>query len=167
MENWSLSPHFTYYEMTSTSNDELREKNRIEGKRFLTPLIEVCSLLEEIRTALYKPLYIHSGFRCPELNGAIAGSSNRSQHMKGEAVDFTALGESSKDQVNKLFDDVLDYLVKAKVSFGQIINESADRGYGDRANWIHLSLGVPYRPKESCKQVLRMENGKYELLKQL
>lgn len=167
MDDWSLSAHYTFYEMTHTSNEGLLVQNRREAMDFIHPLVDLANMMEGVRSALYKPVYIHSGFRCPELNGVTPGSSLKSQHMKGEACDFTAWGESTKPQVDNLFKDVLDYLVKKKVSFGQLINESADRGYNDRSNWIHLSLGFPYRPEEKCGEVLTMKDGVYEKLRSI
>ena len=45
--------------------------------------------LERVRDILAVPILINSAYRCPQLNRAIGGSSS-SQHMTGEAADFTA-----------------------------------------------------------------------------
>ena len=48
--------------------------------------------LQPLRNLLKSSMYISSGYRCPELNSAIKGSST-SQHMKGEAADVTLSNE--------------------------------------------------------------------------
>ncbi|MCC8145436.1 MAG: D-Ala-D-Ala carboxypeptidase family metallohydrolase [Bacteroidales bacterium] len=45
------------------------------------------SLLQPLRNSCGKPLYITSGYRCPELNAAVGGSSS-SDHLKGKAADI-------------------------------------------------------------------------------
>ena len=45
-------------------------------------------LLDRIRERLGVPLYINSGYRCPEHNAEVGGASN-SQHVLGTAADIT------------------------------------------------------------------------------
>ena len=46
----------------------------------------VLEVLQPLRDAWDKPLHINSGYRCPELN-KIVGGTTTSQHLKGEAAD--------------------------------------------------------------------------------
>jgi uncharacterized protein YcbK (DUF882 family) len=46
------------------------------------------ALLDKIREAYDKPIYINSGYRTPEHNKRVGGVAN-SQHLTGEACDFT------------------------------------------------------------------------------
>jgi len=51
----------------------------------LTSLVTV--VLEPLREAYGKPIYVTSGYRCPKHNAAVGGVKN-SQHMAGEAADI-------------------------------------------------------------------------------
>lgn len=50
----------------------------------------VKEVLQPLRDEIDEPIDISSGYRCPELNALIPGSSPRSQHPKGEAADIKA-----------------------------------------------------------------------------
>ena len=47
----------------------------------------VLTVLQPLRDAWGKPLYVNSGYRCDELNKAVGGVPT-SQHVKGEAADI-------------------------------------------------------------------------------
>lgn len=47
-------------------------------------------VLQPLRDKVGHPLHINSGYRCPDLNRQIIGSSPTSQHVKGEAADVAA-----------------------------------------------------------------------------
>ena len=160
----NLSDHFTFEEMTVTSNSALQEKNRDIAKAYIPQLTALCNGLEKIRVGLGAPLRVHSGFRCPELNGSLPGSSNKSQHMLGEACDFTcpSLYPEDEDGNKMLFRRVLLIISENKMPFGQIIDEGIDRGYGP-VFWVHLSPGIFSRPIEKCGQVLTARDGVYKL----
>ena len=67
----NLSPHFTFEELTRTSQTALQDKNRQEAQAFLKPLTELAELLEVIRTHFGKPLKINSGFRGAAVNAGL------------------------------------------------------------------------------------------------
>jgi hypothetical protein len=164
VEDYALSPHFSFFELTHTDNAGLQEQNRVEGQELVSSLVEVANMLEAIRR-IVGPLHINSGFRCPELNGATPGSSKKSQHMKGEAADFHLAGvEPTPESMDALFDAVLEACVDNDVQFGQLIRETAKRSSGT-SDWVHVSLGAPYRDEEKCGQVMRMKDGVYTLIK--
>lgn len=48
------------------------------------------TVLQPLRDKVGHPLRINSGYRSPELNKEIKGSSPTSQHVKGEAADIAA-----------------------------------------------------------------------------
>lgn len=81
-------------------------------------------------------LIITSAFRCLELNKKI-GSSDNSQHIKGEAMDFICLGYTPKD----LFEFIKN---KAEFEYDQLILEFNQ--------WIHLSV----KKDGNRKQVLEI-----------
>lgn len=160
MTNFKLSPNFSFFELTkSDSHPEFIEKNRIYALNFKDKLIKCAEMLEIIRAHFNKPLLIHSCVRCPELNKAV-GSTDRSQHLLCEAVDFyiNGLGDA------KGTDITVNWIWKeSMIPFGQLIDEHQERGYIVNS-WVHLSLGMPYRVSNKCLQVLSMTNGKYTRL---
>lgn len=96
-----------------------------------TPPPQVVANLTQLRDKVLNPLreqygaaiWVHSGYRCPELNAAVGGVAN-SQHIVGEAADIDTY---SRDNNRKLFEILI-----AQANFDQIIWE----GDGD---WIHVS----------------------------
>jgi len=158
-QDFQLSEHFGFFELTKTSQTELQDKNRIEGLNFVNYLKALAALLEKVRTGLAQPLNINSGFRCEAVNGGTPGSAKTSQHLMGQACDFTpASYDGSEASFDFLFNAVRDYLKNNGIPFGQLIKEQAERNYGV-ARWIHLSLGAPYRDPARCGQVMEMKAG--------
>lgn len=96
----------------------------------------VSNLVQPMRDAL-GPIRISSGYRNPNVNRAIGGSS-KSQHCKGEALDlqFWSDGKIS----NK---EIYDWVLSSDVEFDQMINEFD-------FSWIHIS----FKEKGNRKQVL-------------
>jgi zinc D-Ala-D-Ala carboxypeptidase len=152
-----LTPHFTLEELTHTSVKKFQEENRKVTANQIRKLTDLAGLLEHVRFILQEPVFVSSGYRCPGLNQAV-GSTVASQHLRCEAADFTV--ESDLEKVFRfLWDDIKEH----GTNVGQLIMETAKRPYGV-ASWLHISLGIPYRHPERCKQILRMTDGKYEVL---
>ena len=83
-------------------------------------LIVYC--LQPLRDKLGLPMVITSGYRNSEVNKLVNGAKN-SQHMKGQAVDFTVSGYTPAQLVT---------LIKGYgVEFDQLINEYD--------SWVHIS----------------------------
>ena len=83
-------------------------------------LIVYC--LQPLRDKLGKPMTITSGYRNSEVNKLVNGAKN-SQHMKGQAVDFTVSGHTPAQLVT---------LIKGYgIEFDQLINEYD--------SWVHIS----------------------------
>ena len=61
-----------------------------DGRPILDHVIDkrLVDVLDAIRERLGVPLYINSGYRCPEHNAEVGGVSN-SQHVLGTAADIT------------------------------------------------------------------------------
>ena len=57
------------------------------AEQHLRSLVE--HVLDPLREAYGKPIYVNSGYRSPALNSAVGGTRN-SQHMKGQAADIRA-----------------------------------------------------------------------------
>ena len=83
-------------------------------------LIVYC--LQPLRDKLGLPMVITSGYRNSEVNKLVNGAKN-SQHMKGQAVDFTVSGYTPAQLVT---------LIKGYgIEFDQLINEYD--------SWVHIS----------------------------
>ncbi len=160
IEDRQLSEHFRLYQLTRTDHAQYQEWNREVNEDQIEKLIWVASLWEIVINILDCPVVLTSGYRCQVLNRAV-GSTDRSQHMLCEAADGVPVGIP----VEKAFRFLLMAAKLGKFQFGQLIYEKADRGYtGKTVEWIHLSLGYPFRPLERSGQILTMADGKYNLI---
>ena len=83
-----ISKNFTFAEFTkSDTAKRLHINNAItswEVRDNIIALVE--DVLQPLRDAWGGPLFINSGYRCPELNEAVDGVPT-SQHVKGQAAD--------------------------------------------------------------------------------
>ena len=124
-----LSKHFSFDEMTKSQTAERLRINNKPGDLETVSLKELCkNILEPVREHYGVPFSPSSGFRCLELNKAI-GSSDKSQHVKGEAVDFEIPGRPNMDVARWVMNN-LDY--------DQLILEFFKEDQ-PRSGWIHCS----------------------------
>jgi zinc D-Ala-D-Ala carboxypeptidase len=132
-----LSKNFILSEITRSNTakrlgiDNGPDKNHLRSIQRL-----ITNLIQPMRDAL-GPIRISSGYRNPNVNRAIGGST-KSQHCKGEALDLQ-FWDDGKISNKKLY----DWVLSSNVEFDQMINEF------DFA-WIHISL----KAKDNRKQVL-------------
>ncbi len=141
--NQRLSPHFTFEELTRTSKIPYKLLNPLLGKEYLNNLIILSNyLLEPVRAILGTPLIITSGYRCHGLNEQVGGSK-KSQHLNGSAVDFII--KDKKLSLENVFTKLKDS--SPFLHYGQLILER---------NWIHLSLGVPFRDQKKCYESFKI-----------
>lgn len=88
MEADRISTHFRYSEFTkSDTASRLHINNAIRDwdvRDNIKALVE--DILQPLRDAWGGPLFINSGYRCPELNKAVGGVAT-SQHVFGQACD--------------------------------------------------------------------------------
>lgn len=139
----NLSPHFTYLEATNSDTARKNNTNNSPGTDELFAMFYTASKMEQVRRILGdKAIRINSWYRSPNLNAAVGGSKT-SQHMKGEAVDFTC--PSAGTPV-----DICKKLISSGLSFDQLIYEHS---------WVHISFKNP--DGLNRKQVLTLVNGKY------
>lgn len=115
------------------------------------------SLLREIqdRVSVRKgqpiEIEITSGFRSKELNAAIPGASNTSQHSDAEAADTQAIGITHDEYY--LF---IKALAKAGViTVGQCIKEYGRREDSELDDWIHISIPSPRLRKSNDFMIKR------------
>ena len=89
MQDISLTKHFKLREFTESATAERHRIVNEPGPEAIENLRRLCEgCLEPLREALKLPVVITSGYRCKTLNNLIAHSSERSQHMLGQAADF-------------------------------------------------------------------------------
>lgn len=87
-------------------------------------------VLDPLREAYGRPIYVNSGYRCPALNRAVGGVAH-SQHLTGEAADIT--GGNCREN-RRLY----ELLRQLRLPVDQVINE---QGY----TWLHVSYGPRHR----------------------
>lgn len=104
------------------------------------------AVCEPARQGLRFPIRVTSGYRCPNLNTAVGGSST-SQHVKGEAVDLVC------EDNRKLFDYIRQYL-----PFDQLIYEFGD---DNAPAWVHVSYSRRYNRRQVLRAVRRNGKARY------
>lgn len=143
----TLTPHFSFEELTRTSQSALQDTNRKEAQAYIPRLKALAEMLEVIR-AKFGPVKVNSAFRCPALNGATPGSSKTSQHMLGEAADIGC--GASDEELHKWI------VTESGLKFGQCILEQPPG-----KSWIHISLGAPWRNPKRCGESLYFDGKSY------
>lgn len=129
--------YFTMNELTYSATARqrgIRNVPNAEQEANLRKLVD--NLLDPIRQRWGKPIFVTSGFRCPELNKAVGGVRN-SEHLTGCAADITLNSKSDNERLFKMIRHQKD------LQWRQLINEGKGR-------WIHIS----YNESDNKKQVL-------------
>jgi len=110
------------------------------------------NVFQPLRSAFGCPIYVSSGYRSPDLNSAIGGSS-RSQHMEGRALDLDAdvFGNCTNSQIFNW--------IKENVEFDQLIWEFGDE---DNPDWVHVSYVYGGDNRCRCLKAFRNDKGKTE-----
>lgn len=161
-----LSPHYSLFALTRTDHPEFQEENRNVPQDEENSGREVADLLETCRVLLGCDLDVHSGRRCLGLNRRVGGS-DKSQHLKFEAADFSPAGPDTEETVTDAWQKIATAARAGKIKFGQLIVENASDGREGRSFWVHISLGAPWRDAAKCGQVLSMKDGVYALISQI
>jgi len=125
----NLSEHFTLTELVKSQTADRLGINNTPSGDAVECLIVVCEkILEPVRDNYGVPFTPSSGFRCPELNEAI-GSSNTSQHISGEAVDFEVPGIPNMG---------LAHWIMNNLDYDQMLLEFY-RDNDPNSGWVHCS----------------------------
>lgn len=95
-------------------------------------------VLDPLREAYGRPIYVNSGYRCESLNSAVKGVKT-SNHLNGCAADITV---GSKEDNRKLF----ELFLKTIPDFDELIEEEG-------GIWLH----VAYRKDNNRKKVLYLQ----------
>jgi 4-hydroxy-3-methylbut-2-en-1-yl diphosphate synthase IspG/GcpE len=141
-----LSKNFTLSEIIHSNTAKRLGINNAPNKEHLKNMqVLVRDLIQPIRDAL-GPIRISSGYRNPELNRAIGGSS-KSQHCKGEALDLQYWRKGKMS--NK---EIYDWIVKSEIEFDQMINEFD-------YSWIHISLKSNGKNRKQILEAYKDSDG--------
>ena len=130
--------NFTMSELLKSDIATKYNISNIPDKQSLDNMLTlIIECLQPIRNYIDKPMLISSGYRSPRLNGhPLIKGSETSQHVTGQAVDFTIKGMTPKQIIEK---------VKGSgVEFDQLINE--------HNIWVHIS----YNKGKNRKQILEI-----------
>lgn len=140
------SKYFTLEELTRSVTASRRGINNTPSSDELYYLQKIATnVLDPLRELLGYPMRVTSGFRCKKLNKAI-GSHNKSQHIKGQAVDFHVVTSYNPYTVMPL-KKITDILKKSSIKFDQVIEE-----YG---KWIHISVNSDeHEPRGLCLKTI-------------
>ena len=149
-----LSPHFSLEEFTYSStalsrgiDNSLNPQNPAHAK-VISNLTTLCKeVLEPLREHVQEPVIISSGYRCPQLNKVVGGSST-SQHMTGEACDIHL---SDQKKLREWFVWLMD-----SCNFDQLILERVSKN--SNHYWIHVSCKSD--PSKNRHQVLFITKSK-------
>jgi len=142
-----LSKNFSLQELVKSNTATRRNINNTPTQEVITNLqVLVDNVLQPLRDRV-GTIVISSGYRSPELNATIGGSST-SDHSLGMAADIETVGLDNK---------VLAQTIRDNFQFTQLILEFYEDGVPD-SGWVHVS----YDPLDLKKQVLTASkvNGK-------
>ena len=149
--NISFSPHFCLDEFTKSSTAIKHGIQNNPPQEAVENLRRLCAnTLEPLREALGLPVVITSGFRTKTLNSMLAHSSERSQHMLGQAADFyVAPGQSGLSRRELLIKAFHLIILDESIDYDQLILYPS---------FIHVS----YVSREHNRRtiLLGMRNGK-------
>lgn len=95
-------------------------------------LLLITNVLQPLRDYVNRPIIINSGYRSFSLNAKVGGVIN-SQHLTGQAADFTIKGLTVKQ--------TMELVKKSGVPFDQLIDEKT---------WVHIS----YNKTKNRKQII-------------
>ena len=121
-----ISNNFSLDELTSSITAANLKIDNTPSQDAIINLIQLTvHVLQPLRNAYGKAIFVNSGYRCKKLNSIVGGATN-SQHMTGEAADISAGNRAA----NK---DLFNLVQKSGIQFDQLIDES-------NYQWIHVSF---------------------------
>ena len=152
-----LSKNLSLAEATKSTTAKRLGINNLPDEWATENLRQVAiNVFQPLRDAFDCPIFVSSGYRGPELNSAIGGST-RSQHMEGRALDLDAdvFGRCTNSQI-------FNY-IKENLEFDQLIWEFGD---SDNPDWVHVSYVYGGDNRKRCLRAVRDDRGKvvYEVI---
>lgn len=151
MQNDFLSPNFRVSEFTQSATARKHGIDNTPPQEAVDNLRALCQgTLQTLREALGLPVVITSGYRTKALNSMLAHSSERSQHMLGQAADFyVAPGQSGLSRRELLIKAFRLIILDESIDFDQLILYPS---------FIHVSYVSRERNRRTI--LLGMRNGK-------
>ena len=142
----NLSKNFSLSELTKSETAIRKDIDNTPSNEVLSNLTNLCNMvLQKVRDS-HGVVTITSGYRSPELNKAIGGSTT-SDHCNGCAADFEVPGMDNKQLALWIQDNLI---------FKQLILEFYEDGQPN-SGWVHCS----FEEGENNSQVLRaVKEGK-------
>ncbi|MBE85126.1 MAG: peptidase M15A [Gemmatimonadetes bacterium] len=146
-----LSEHFTLEELCKSQTairmgiDNSPSTSQVDSLRYLAQRI-----LEPVRSEYGVPYTPSSGYRSPDLNRAIGGSST-SQHCLGQAADI---------EIPNLSNLALAWWIRTHLDFDQLILEHFDNS-DPSSGWVHVSVVSPESRKYNRHDTLVYDGKSY------
>jgi zinc D-Ala-D-Ala carboxypeptidase len=137
----NLSPNFTLEELTHSEIAERQGLDNTPNEEVKANLVRLAKFLEQVRTALGRPIMVNSAYRSPAVNTAV-GSKPTSQHCIGCAADIKVPGLTP--------DNIVKELLKTNLEYDQLIREFD--------SWVHISIPNKFADKPR-KQVLIIDKS--------
>ena len=135
-----LTPNFSLSEMTKSDTALRLDMDNTPNAAQVENLKTLCEkVLQPVRDHFGKGVKVNSGFRHPQVNAAVGGSTT-SDHCKGMAADIEIPGVANGDLAQWIVDNL---------EFRQVILEFYTPGVPD-SGWVHVS----FNPEDNKKQVL-------------
>ena len=134
-----LSKHFKLAEFTKSQIAARHGLKNLPGSGEVKNLENLCyEILEPVRAKFEKPIMISSGCRSLMVNRKL-GSSDSSQHCKGQAVDF---------EIAAIPNIKVAYWIQANCDFDQLILEYWKEN-DPSSGWVHCSYNKDNNRKQS------------------
>ena len=129
-----LSKNFTLEELVATSHPRLQDTPTLA---VIQNLQRLCVLvLQPLRDAIGRPVYINSGYRSKRLNKRVGGVPN-SRHLQGKAADIHC---DNLDYAKVIFDILKQnkYVDKAIIERRRPSPNPSRKGGG--SVWVHVQM---------------------------
>lgn len=134
--NTFSAKYFTLKELTKSATAERLGINNQPSSAVIANLqATVSNVLDPLRDAIGKPVWVTSGYRSEKLNKAVNGAKN-SDHISGRAVDFKIAGMTAQQ--------IADRLIGLDLPFDKLIVYHPARG-----GHVHVS----YRSGQSNRKI--------------
>jgi zinc D-Ala-D-Ala carboxypeptidase len=143
-----ISKHISYKEATNSSYAlKYNIKNKPSKDTIETMGVLAEKVFEPLREWADEPIRVNSFYRSEAVNKGIKGSLN-SQHLTGNAIDISSMGEKTNAE--------LFYYIKDNIDFDQLIWEY---GNNSEPKWIHASYTTTQKHRGRILKILR--KGRY------
>ncbi len=146
----NLTEHFTLEEFTYSDTALAHRLDNQPPLELIDNLVQAAKMMERIRTALGNvQITINSAYRSSPVN-TLVGSTDRSDHVRGQAVDMVAPACGSPYEIALRLSRQVDEL-----QIGQLIFEVSGK-----SRWVHVSTRIP---DNLVNRVLTIANGRTQV----